>query len=221
MASRGNVCRITYLNEENFLIESNLVLSALFSHIPNRSWAHMNIENEIWKQIKGYEGYYSVSNFGNVRNDKTNQLLTGDINTAGYRRVILYQPIKKRYFIHRLVAYHFVEGFNDKLVVNHKNGLKTDNRADNLEWVTRSENDLHAYKNDLRHVHNSGHKGDMYYQVFDYATGALIKEYARQSDLQNDYQMCRVTVVTSCKRGWFYGDWKHKSHKIGIRRIFK
>lgn len=181
----------------------------------------MDTEKEIWKQIKGYEGYYSISNLGNVRNDKTQKLLIGDTNGIGYKRVILHQPVKNRYFIHRLVAYHFVEGFNDGLVVNHKNGLKTDNRAINLEWVTRSENDLHAYKNNLRHVHNSGHKGDMYYQVFDYVTGALIKEYATQSDLQTDYPMCQSTVVTSCKRGWFYGNWKQKSHKIGIRRIFK
>jgi len=176
---------------------------------------------EIWKPITNYEGYYSVSNLGNIRNDITQRFIKGDFNSLGYRRVILYNPQKKRYFVHRLVAYHFVDGYSDELVVNHKNGIKTDNRAENLEWVTRSTNDLHAFRNNLRHVHISGHKGDMYYQIFDYTTGELIKEYGSQKDLQKDYEMKSVTIVRACKRGWFYADWKHKHGKIGIRRIFK
>lgn len=181
----------------------------------------MNSIKEIWKPIKGYTGYYSVSNLGNVRNDKTNRLLQGDYNTMGYRRIILYVHVKKRYFVHRLVAYHFVSGYSDELVVSHKNGNKKDNRAENLEWVSRSENDLHAFRNDLRHVHVSGHTGDMYYQVFDYSTGALIKEYSRKNDLMADHKINRATVVKSCNRGYFYDDWKHKRGKIGIKRVFK
>lgn len=73
-----------------------------------------------------------------------------DINTAGYKRITLYNPIRKRFFVHRLVAYHFCEGYKENLVVNHKDGNKQNNRSDNLEWVTRSENDLHAFKNGLR-----------------------------------------------------------------------
>ena len=88
---------------------------------------------EIWKPIKGYENNYEISNFGNVRNKKTKQILTGDVNNAGYRRVTLYVPIKKRFFIHRLVAYHFCEGFNEEFVVNHKDGNKLNNHINNLE----------------------------------------------------------------------------------------
>ena len=112
----------------------------------------MNIVKEVWKPIKGYENYYSISNLGNVRNDKTHRILQGDCNTVGYKRVILYVPIKKRFFVHRLVAYHFVDGYSNEFVVNHKNGDKKDNRAENLEWVSRSENDFHAFRNDLRHI---------------------------------------------------------------------
>lgn len=108
--------------------------------------------NEIWKSIMGYEGYYSISSFGNVRNDITGKLIVGDINNAGYRRVTLYVPIKKRFFVHRLVALHFCNGYSDELIVNHINGIKTDNRCENLEWVTHSENDIHAYANGLRHA---------------------------------------------------------------------
>lgn len=65
---------------------------------------------EIWKDIKGYEGYYQVSSEGNVRNAVTKQILKGDTNNIGYRRVWLCQPVKKRMFVHRLVASAFCEG---------------------------------------------------------------------------------------------------------------
>lgn len=50
---------------------------------------------EVWKDIKGYEGYYQVSSEGNIRNIKTGKILIGDTNNLGYRRVTLYNPIKK------------------------------------------------------------------------------------------------------------------------------
>lgn len=53
---------------------------------------------EIWKDIKGYEDFYEVSSYGNVRNKKTNIILKGDTNSVGYRRVTLYVPVKKRFF---------------------------------------------------------------------------------------------------------------------------
>ena len=108
--------------------------------------------SEKWKPIKNHEKDYSVSNYGNVKNNITNNVLTGDLNSIGYRRVILYNPVKKRYFIHRLVASHFCEGEEDDLVVNHISGKKLDNHCNNLEWVTRSQNDIHAFKNNLRSV---------------------------------------------------------------------
>lgn len=108
---------------------------------------------EIWKDIQGYEGYYQISNFGNVKNTKTNKILTGDTNSTGYRRVILYNPVKKRFFIHRLVALHFCNGYSDDLVVNHIDGNKLNNHYKNLEWVTKSENDKHAFKLGLRTEH--------------------------------------------------------------------
>ena len=107
---------------------------------------------EIWKDVKNHEEFYEINNYGIIRNKITNKVLIGDINSAGYRRVILYNPIKTRYFIHRLVAMHFCDNYHDGYVVNHKDGNKLNNRADNLEWVTRSENDIHAFKNNLRKV---------------------------------------------------------------------
>jgi hypothetical protein len=107
---------------------------------------------EIWKDIEGYNGYYQVSNLGNVKNVQTQKILNGDTNSIGYKRVVLYKPIKKRFFVHRLVAYHFVDGYNKNLIVNHKDGNKQNNIADNLEWITHSENDKHAFKHNLRMI---------------------------------------------------------------------
>ena len=109
---------------------------------------------EIWKTIEGYDSY-EISNKGNVRNKCTGKILIGDKNNMGYRRVALHNeftpPSKgKREFVHRLVAKHFVDGYQEGLVVNHLDGNKLNNDASNLEWTTKSGNDLHAFKTGLR-----------------------------------------------------------------------
>lgn len=107
---------------------------------------------EEWKSLPDFPDYF-ISNLGNVKNKK-GIILAGDHNNMGYRRVIFYTPYKKRFFVHRLVATLFCEGEAPDLVVNHIDGNKENNIATNLEWVTRSENDLHAYKLKLRDVWN-------------------------------------------------------------------
>lgn len=180
------------------------------------------MKKEIWKPIIGYESNYIISNFGQVKNIKTGKILKGDINNAGYKRITLFTPIKKRFFVHRLVAMHFVKGFDVELVVNHIDGNKLNNNADNLEWVTRSENDLHAYQNNLRHIHCPYINGGMYYQVFDLTNGALIKEYSNQKEICTDYNIDKQTIRAGCVRGWLYKDWHCKKlGKIGIKRCFR
>lgn len=101
--------------------------------------------SERWADIEGFEGLYQVSDQGNVRSLRTGKNLSTNSKTAGgYVPVQLHKNGKpKRTVIHRLVAAAFVDGEGPE--VNHKNGCKTDNRAENLEWVTRSENVTHAY----------------------------------------------------------------------------
>lgn len=85
----------------------------------------------------------------------TGKVLVGDINSTGYRRVTLYyNGRKKRYFVHKLVAIHFCEGYSEDLIVNHIDGNKLNNESSNLEWVTRSQNDIHAFNNNLRDIVN-------------------------------------------------------------------
>ena len=111
---------------------------------------------EIWKDIQGYEGLYQVSNLGNVRS--LNWRNTGEVRNLylkphkqGYLQVELHKDSERKMFtVHRLVAVHFVEGFDKDKVVNHKNENKTDNRSDNLEWVSSSFNRLYSRKEENR-----------------------------------------------------------------------
>ncbi len=107
---------------------------------------------EIWKYIPGYEGLYEISNFGRVKSlPKRNRpgktiILKPTMDTQGYLYVSLYNLNKQKTVrIHPLVANNFVDGKTKlKSQVNHVDGTKENNNSSNLEWVTGSENMLHA-----------------------------------------------------------------------------
>lgn len=119
---------------------------------------NLNIENEIWKDIKGYIGLYQVSNFGRIKSlrrkiisptgnyySKEKILTTNANDGLGYVRIQLFKNNKSKCVrVHRLVAEAFIPNPYNKRDVNHKNGIKSDNRVENLEWATRSENELHS-----------------------------------------------------------------------------
>lgn len=172
---------------------------------------------EVWKGIEGYEGYYQVSNFGNVKNVKTNKMLIGDINNIGYRRVILYSPKKKRFFIHRLVALNFCDGYSNDLVVNHKDGNKLNNHYKNLEWVTRSENDLHAEITGLRKNHYLPQKPKYMIRTFDIDTGKTISVYENRDEFCRENGFSNSSVQNMLSRKYF-GKGKNK---IGIETALK
>lgn len=96
-----------------------------------------------WKKIEGF-GNYSVSDDGMVRNDNSMHLLKQHLNNKGYFMVNLWRNNKGHWrTIHRLVAMAFVPCQSNKPQVNHKDGDKQNNKSDNLEWCTQSENQLH------------------------------------------------------------------------------
>ena len=107
---------------------------------------------EEWKNIIGYEGIYQVSNFGRVRSldrylyfGSQYCLFKGKImkqsNLKGYRTVMLSNNNhRKRFLVHRLVGLAFIENINNKPQIDHINGIKSDNRVDNIRWVTDKEN---------------------------------------------------------------------------------
>lgn len=103
---------------------------------------------EIWKDIRGYEGLYQVSNYGNIvsmhhRWGKRyiSIPIHKHITKKGYERVGLYKnATHKLFMVHRLVMNAFNPTLNENLEINHKNRIRNDNRLDNLEWLTHDDN---------------------------------------------------------------------------------
>ena len=116
---------------------------------------------EIYKDIKDYEGCFQISNLGNIRSlDRYIKHYRGGLKfqkgrdnksmrmtTMGYWRTTLKMGgVNKTFFIHQLVANAFLDKPSDHLIINHIDGIKTNNRIDNLEWTTHSGNVQHAVK---------------------------------------------------------------------------
>lgn len=115
---------------------------------------------ELWKDIKGYEGLYQVSNLGNVKSlerlvynqhnnyIKPERILKPRRKEDGYLQVYLYNNGKKQAYVHRLVAESFIPNTDNKAQVNHIDFNKENNIVENLEWVTAVENLRHYRKSD-------------------------------------------------------------------------
>ena len=126
---------------------------------------------EQWKDISGYVGLYQVSNLGRIKAlPKKRVYSDGRVysyketvmrmapNPRGYVHLNLFTSTgrSKSFDVHRLVATHFVPNPENKKEVNHINGIKSDNRAENLEWSTSKENKAHGFKTGLYKKENQG-----------------------------------------------------------------
>ena len=113
--------------------------------------------NELWKEIQDFEGY-EISNLGNIRSWLSPHGIKSEptlkkqyIQRSGYSYAGLMKEGKLfTKIVHRLVAKEFINNLYNKPDINHINGIKSDNRSENLEWVTKSENQIHAYKTGLQ-----------------------------------------------------------------------
>jgi hypothetical protein len=186
---------------------------------------------EIWKDIKGYEGLYQVSNLGRVRSlDRyvrhkkigSIRLLKGKImsptvsSSTGYLVTTLYNKGKgKQVTIHRLVAEAFIPNPIEKTEINHINGIRDDDRVENLEWVNRSENQLHAYKFLKRGYKLPTKEQRQKYidtlskEIIQYEVQIIIKEKARYKSIREAERQTGVvhTSISKCCR--------HKQEKAG------
>ena len=181
---------------------------------------------EIWKSIENFP-YYEVSNFGNVRSvdrvftdtlgrkvNRKGKLLKCD-TTGRYKLVRLYNISQGKdiaLLVHRLVAKVFIPNVDNKPQVNHIDGNKANNRVENLEWCTHSENQIHAYKNGLNiHSGKSGRPKKKVCQI-DLKTGKIINIFnsiaeARRSlgvSKDNISQVCNGKRHKCLGYGWKY-----------------
>lgn len=186
---------------------------------------------EIWKDIQGYEGLYQVSNLGRIKRLSyyTDNLLTNgksfhkerikkqSYDKDGYLYCTIWDKDKSKLIrSHRAVCTAFIPNELNKSCVNHKNGIKHDNRLENLEWATNSENDLHAYKTGLRTVNKTalgktGYKSSTGKIVLQFdKQGNFIKEYGsgrqaeKELNIRNVCAVCRGEKKSSGNYIWKY-----------------
>lgn len=154
---------------------------------------------EVWKDITGYENLYKVSNLGRIKSMAKSwvcgtsrlcskgETILKKVNVNGYHAVSLWKNGKLyRPTVHRIVAIHFIPNPHNKREVNHKNGIKTDNRVANLEWVTPAENQKHAYATGLNRRHRKG-EGPYYWVRGDkhHFTGKKGKECVNSKKVED------------------------------------
>lgn len=153
-----------------------------------------DLPHEIWRDIKNYEDLYQVSNFGRAKSFKSGKPKIFSLcnNNCGYVQVRLYKDGGKEFLtVHRLVAEAFIPNPDGKPFVNHKNGNKTDNRVENLEWVTVSENLFHAYRIGLTNGRRKLTDDQVRY-VRENPDGLMQKELGQMFGLlQNTISSCR------------------------------
>lgn len=153
---------------------------------------------EIWKDVVGYEGVYRVSSTGRMRSIKRDKILTPKINWDKYHRIQLWRNGKNVYVsIHRVVAEAFLDKPDGCDVVNHKNGIKDDNRVENLEWVTQQENIIHSWENGLsKHKLNgqSSRKVDQFTMENEY-----INTYASQREAERQTGVSNFSISACCR----------------------
>jgi len=151
----------------------------------------MTTITEEWKVIEKATNY-EVSNYGQVRNKNTNKILKPTL-IGGYLAIGLRIDNKTTTaFLHRLVAIRFLVCNNEMFVVNHKDGCKTNNNMENLEWISQSENGKHAYRLNL---HKPRRLGVSQYTK-DYV---FIKEYESLLDAEKETGISNGLISNVCR----------------------
>jgi hypothetical protein len=166
---------------------------------------------EIWKDIKGFEGRYQVSNLGRIKSLLRNGLIRKqkEFGNSGYLFVVLFKNRKYiRFSVHRLVAEHFVDGYKKGYIVNHKDEDKHNNRSDNLEWCTYQYNNIYGknfrnkYDNRKKRVVQKNNSGDIIC-IYDSVRDAAIRFSTSPTSIS---EWCRNKHKPKNNYIWSYED---------------
>lgn len=165
----------------------------------------MENQEEIWKDIEGYKGSYQASNLGPIKSlDRFDsaghklkgKILKGYINPDGYRQVTLCNGNIKTCVVHRIIALTFIPNPENKPYINHKKGIKIDNRVSELEWCTPSENNKHAYDIGLKRKGKEHHFSK---PVLQYnKNGVFIAEYFSQTEARRKTGINKANISSAC-----------------------
>lgn len=183
------------------------------------------MEKEIWKPVVGYENRYQVSNLGNIkslnyRGTSVPGLLKPVKLKLGYLQISTWADGKQyNATIHRLVAEAFIPNPENKPCINHIDGNKLNNRVENLEWCTDSENKVHSYreiKSDK--VRYKKHKGNLL-NVYQYSSdGEFLKEYSSIKMASESTGVCRAGIY-NCITGNYKSSGGYKGSIVKLNYL--
>jgi len=213
---------------------NNQSLKALNVALPFGVFYFMENQQEVWKDIPEYEGYYQVSNMGRIKSLKREvvmnnhgtlvnvinpeRILKGGLDKNGYSIYTLCAN-KKRKTIkgHRVVAIAFIENPLNLPDVNHKYGIKSDNRVTQLEWMTKSDNVQHSF-DVLGRIGLHGIKSSTSKKIYQYTpTGVLVNTFESLGDVRRKLGHKQSIISDCANHRWnsAYGYiWSHKELTI-------
>lgn len=160
----------------------------------------INYDNEVWKILEGdFDYVYEISSCGRIKSSKINRLLKLQSHPSGYKQTALIKNKKQcRFLVHRLVAEAFIPNPENKEQVNHINGIKSDNRVENLEWCTRGENLKAMHKMYKDHPYKFNKKIKEKIRVFEIKNPENYKDFTNFLEAANYFGFSTGNLSSLC-----------------------